>query len=1014
MSRIWNSAQSAAFAHRSGNMIVSAGAGSGKTSVLTERVAQLVLEGTPIERILVLTFTNAAAREMKDRIRIRLLDAKHPSGALVDSSRIMTFDAFALQLVRQYHRELGLGPDVGVMDETFASILRKRMVGDVFDFMYAKGDPAFVRLISDYAIRKDDELQDFVLRIDAMADLKPDKREFLSNYLATHYDSRYIQSGMNAFSAMVKDQVARLKEQGQRFDSAEMRENYLNSFMVLTSCDSFDRLIEGLALYAFPRKVKDMEPDDKALFDALKDETGKFKRWSTVKDGKFVEERHLATKPFVAVIIDILTETDRRMQEYKKHVNRFTFSDIAKLAIDLVSDPTLQSELRNDIRYILIDEYQDTSDLQETFISHLAANNVFMVGDIKQSIYRFRNANCDIFNRKYERYAETIDGIKIDMNTNYRSKKTVIEAINDLFDGMMSAGLGGVDYRHGHHILAGNELYRRDGDGPTLADPFRYFTYEAKNSVEAEETEIRLIALDIKKKMASGHEVLIDKTYRRIGYDDFAILIDRRNSFEQFRRIFHEYGIPLDAVNVEGFSESDILNVFINLIKLLAHAKNEGFPNDDRHELVSVWRSFLYEYDDETIFQKLSELPRQGHDPVLMAVCTLAEKTNAMTLGGLVEELALTFELHAKAIRIGDVMRHAGKVEGLIAWCRSLEDYDLTIDDLVAQLEEAKQSGIAPNIEGGAMSGPAVQLMTIHKSKGLEFPIVYYPGLFKRFNHPETKSSFFAHGDYGIVMPLVDDEDAYGIFHYLVRYKEEQAALSEEVRKLYVAMTRAREQAIILRWQKDSKPLVSLHHAHSFDDLLSFINAASATNSIKMEIDPTSHETASTSVENINVEFRHVAIKTNLRKPQKASGAFLDGDQAMADYGLRLHEILSFIDWKDPKVPASAGTIGEDIAKLFKLDVFAQAAKAMAYPEYHFYDEKQSLHGIIDLILEYDNAVHIFDFKAGAIADPAYDRQVRIYGSYMKTQTDKPIILHLVSVSRLEVRVVAMEEATHV
>ena len=1015
MSRVWNNQQAEAIGHRRGNVIVSAGAGSGKTSVLTERVAQLVIEGTPLDQILVLTFTNAAAREMKDRIRARLTDVHHPAGAFVDSSRIMTFDAFALQLVRQYHRQLGLGPDVGVMDETFASILRKRTVNDVFDSMYARQDPAFIRLIADYAIRKDDELQDFVARIDMMADLKPDKEAFFATYLATHYDDRFIMGGLDAFMAMAKDHIGRLKEQGDRFVNADMRLAYIDSFLTLSNCDTFDGLIEGLRMYAFPRKVKDLETEDKALFDALKDETEKFKSWASVKDSRYVQERHRATKPFVAIIIDILIECGKRMQAYKKQVNRFTFADIAKLAIVLVSDPALHDEIQTSIRYILIDEYQDTNDLQEKFISRLAADNVFMVGDIKQSIYRFRNANCDIFNRKYECYATNKDGSKIDMNTNYRSKKSVIASINGLFDDMMSAGLGGVDYRRGHHILAGNDLYLDDGQGTTLGDPYRFFTYEAADSAAAEEKEIRLIARDIKEKMASGHQVLNDKTYRQIGYDDFAILIDRRNSFEQFRKIFHEYGIPLDAVSVEGFSESDILNVFINLIKLLAHAKTADFPHHDRHALASVWRSYLYEYDDETIYRKLADLTNQKHDPVLTTIAALAEKAPTMTLGSLVEELALTFELHAKAIRIGDVARHAGKVEGLMAWCRSLEDYDFTLDDLIAQLEDAQQFGITPNIEGASPSGPAVQLMTIHKSKGLEFPVVYYPGLFKRFNHPETKSSFFAHGDYGIVLPLVDDEDAYGIFHYLVRYQEEQAALSEEIRKLYVALTRAREQAIIMRWQRPGKPLVSRHHAHSFDELLSFVNAVTLTNSIRKDIGVISPETASAAVENTNVEFRHVEVQTAPRKAIKASSAIVEGDPAMVEYGLRLHELLSFVDWKNPQPPRGApAAIKDALTRMFKLDVFAKAAQATAYPEYHFYDGKRSLHGIIDLILEYDDGVHIFDFKAGSIANPAYDRQLRTYGSYMKAHTAKPITLYLISVSRLEIRVVTMEETNDV
>jgi len=1011
MDRSWNKTQQAAIDHRNGNILVSAGAGSGKTSVLTERVARLVEEGVPLPSILVLTFTNAAAKEMKDRIRERLAAAKHPAAHLVDAARIMTFDAFALALVRQYHDELGLGDKIGVLDDHFAKLLRRRTIDAVFADKYAEGTPAFVAFVTTFAVRKDDEMRELIVKADAMADLKVNKEFYYREYLAEHFKEGFIKQSMDDFAIMVRDYVGNLRIQGQRFINQDLALRYDAALLPLTEPLPFDVMIDCLKSFVFPAKPdKKLTDEDKGLYDALKAGTDKFASWSTVGSIEQVESRYRQTAAHVATVIAILQELEKRLQTYKRQVQQFTFKDIAKLAICLVEKPELRASLREEITHILVDEYQDTDDLQEYFIELLQKDNVFSVGDIKQSIYRFRNANCEIFNRKYALYAAGTGGLKLDMNENYRSRAGVIAGINRIFGRLMSVPLGGVDYFPDHGIVYGNKEYEKSAGTRHLEDPFIVHLLDGEDELDADEREIRLIAADIIAKMGAGIQVLDKYGYRPLAYGDFAILIDRRNAFTQYQKAFHEYGIPLDAMATEAFGESDILNVFRNLMRLLAAVTEDDYPTTYRHELMSVWRSFLYEYDDGTIYEKLRHLETAGDDPLFKTLGELKKRVPHQTLAATLADIALTFEFHVKAARIGDVLFHTGKIEKLIAWSASLAPHGFTLGQLNDYLEEAAAYDVPLTLEADVPTGPAVRLMTIHKAKGLEFPIVYYPGWHKRFNHPESKSSFLVHDRYGIVLPNIDDGDAYGLFHYLIKHQEEQAALSEEMRKLYVALTRTREQAVLFYRPRTGKPLISPRHAKSFEDLAAFIDLA------EMFAKPKAPETvpevpAAPTSPQLPLTFKQIEVPARRIASSRASETAVIATPEALAFGTKVHLYLSFLDFKTKDlgfIPEPA--IRAAMATLLDLDIFKDAGNARVYHERHFYDADTGIHGIIDLWIEDEKTVRLYDLKTGSLDHEEYRRQLRLYGDYVRRLTSNEVRMYLVSYGQWEVAEVCFKE----
>jgi ATP-dependent helicase/nuclease subunit A len=1005
----WNDTQRQAIDARGVNTIVSAGAGSGKTAVLTERVAQLVSQGHPISSMLVLTFTNAAAAEMKERIRDRLLDLHLDREATrVDSAYIMTFDAFALSLVRRYHYALGLEPDVGILEENILNLLRKRTIADIFERYYERQDARFLNLVKAFAVRSDEGLRHLVIELDRMTDLKPNRRAYYENYVSDYFKAEYIEASLSEYRMWIDGQLSELLALVERFSHEDYRDVMHTEISTLALTDDFDMKITSIKAYSFPNARKyDLDETQKSDLKRIKGRFGQLQGKLAIGSKNEITNRYLKTKPHAAMLVELATRLDDDLTKLKQKHNRFSFADVAKMAIRLVSDEAIRAELTDEFRFIMIDEYQDTNDLQDRFVNHLARGNVFMVGDVKQSIYRFRNANCALFTQKYDDYLHSSEGQVIDMNTNYRSRKEVIDAINRVFGKLMKVPLGGVDYQGHHEIGYGQTAYDDHDDGQ--ADyGLTVYNYEAEGTDEAIEKEIHIIARDIIAKL-NQKRLVYDKDsheMRPIVPADMAILIDRRSSFKTYVRVFEQYGLPLEVQFVDEMKQSDVLNVFENLIRLVAGHGQSDYPQKYRHELASVWRSFLYRDDDQSIFLKLKDLSNNQSDPLLDKIADIARLKDQLPLGELIAKIALDFELHQETIHLGDVLNHAGRIEELIRLAAGLQDIGMSIEELVAYFDDAVALKAPLVLDTPKMSSGVVKLMTIHQSKGLEFPVVYYPGLFRQFNLPEETSSSYAHGRYGLVLPVYEDEEPYSFFHHLVRAEEKQAALSEEMRKLYVALTRTRETMVVLMKAVDEE--TTMRSPRSFADFLRLASwSASADHPLPEPQETTRPIHAGKPV---TVDFRQLNIVPVIKKTVRASQARV-ADRAAARYGTRLHDIMSRLDYRRPAyedIPEDS--IRDRIAALLALPPLEDAHRARAYQEYSFYDPKQDLFGTIDLMLVYENRIDIIDFKTGSLDHNYYDDQLRAYHRYVASITDLPIKLYLVSLTRDEYRAVKSKE----
>ncbi len=560
----WTKEQELAINQEGTNIIVSAGAGSGKTAVLSERVLRKVKSGIDIRNILILTFTNEAAGEMKNRIRKKLMkeDLKEQL-EYIDAAYITTFDAYALSIVKKYHYLLNISKNISIIDASLIMLEKERVLEEIFLELYDKKDEDFLKLIRDFTNRDDKVIKEAILSINDALDLKYDKKEYLDSYLENFYKDDYINCLFDEYYAYLKNLVTSLENDVYALEGMvdeKLFGKIYDSYSVLFNPKCYNDLykIKDIPRVQF-RNIPEEAISIKESLKANKDEILELTKYSEEE----LKEQIKSTKTYVKVIIDIILKLDERLNKYKLKNEAFEFCDIAKMAIRVVKEhEDICEELKNTYNEILIDEYQDTNDLQEIFISNIENSNVYMVGDIKQSIYRFRNANPNIFKNKYDNYAKSIGGEKIDLLKNFRSRKEVLDNINKIFELIMTNDIGGVDYQDSHAMVYGNLAYINEGknDYDNNMEIIKYDN-DFKDFSKAE-IEAFIIANDVKKKYLNKYQVYdFDlKKNRNIKYSDFCIILDRGSDMPIYKKIFESLNIPMVVYKDSDLvMENDIL-----------------------------------------------------------------------------------------------------------------------------------------------------------------------------------------------------------------------------------------------------------------------------------------------------------------------------------------------------------------------------------------------------------------------------------------------------------------------
>lgn len=1030
----WTREQKKAIELEGSNILVSAGAGSGKTAVLSERALRKVKEGINIDEILILTFTKAAAYEMMLRIRDKL----QKNGLIdqvnrIDKAYITTFDSFALSIVMKYHDRLNLKKEVTIIDEHAIAFLKKEALDQIFDDYYWNKDSSFLDLITDFSLRDDKEIKQYILSISDKMDLRYDKEKFLNEYIENFYNQEMTNRRVVEYEKILFEKIKQieylLKEIELSIDG-EYYQKFLGVISPLLEASNYNEIKERLDIQ-LPRLPKGSDSIIKTQKESIKKRIEELVEMCSFENKEQMIMDYHDTKNNIEVIIHIIQKLDSEIQKYKYKYNSFEFIDISKLAIQLVEQyPDIRKELTKYFNEIMIDEYQDTSDLQEQFIRLIENNNVYMVGDMKQSIYRFRNANPEIFKQKYDTYAKGKDGIKIDLNKNFRSRKEVLDNINELFDSIMEDDFGGANYQESHRMVFGNTSYLEEGfTNQDYNINILSYTLE-KDSIyqnyTKDEIEAFTIAKDIQKKITSKYQVLDKNTgkLRDIQYNDFVILMDRSSKFTLYKKIFEYFQIPLTILKDENIMNQNEVYLINNILKLIECVEKKEDNNRFRYCFVSIARSYLYSYTDQEIFHIINH-HQYFETEIIQKIQKIVSKISIMNLQEIISSIIEEFCFTEKMITVGNIQTGLAVLDYFIELAGNLQKLDYDYHRFISYLDYIVEQGKEIKIPVSISDNNSCQIMTIHKSKGLEYPICYYCGLSLSFNVSDLKEKILFDSDYGIITPNFKNGYQDTFYKILLKKKYIGEEISEKIRLFYVALTRCKEQMILVAnleeqeniFLEDLVPTSEKEQYRSFIDMLESIYPR-----IESYIIPISLEELNLShnykILNTDKIFEEIDTKPiTVSEYQQEESIIIESDhfskkvhellssdqKRNIELGIRIHELLEQIDLKNPKLDSLNISEFEKntIQKFLEQPLLSDIKKAKILKEYEFYtldENNQEKHGIIDLILEYREHIDIIDYKLKGVEDPLYIEQLKGYQDYIEKKAKKRVQIYLYSI----------------
>jgi ATP-dependent helicase/nuclease subunit A len=1042
------------------NILISAGAGAGKTTVLSERVIRKLKQGVNIDDLIILTFTNAAAMEMRQRIKKSLEMEPTLSAQLsrLENARISTFDSFCLGLVKQYHYRLNLPSRIEIADSILWSSIASRLLDATMDEFYLAKTPAFVQTIDRFFDKGDEAFKDCVRILNSGLVMIPDADDYLQGIPERMFDAKAVTASIDEFATLLSHEIAAFKTVFQTTilklkndhhpKTVDFTAKLQTCYEPLFTCSSLDAMISAFKDITHPKvpaKSKEYDEDTaewvKQLSLPLKSDVTRMKKHFEnlfADDTEALFKAMRETRTSIETIVKVTQSYRLKISRYQFNEHLFDFNDIMHLAIVLLEkNDDIRLNLQAKTNEIMVDEYQDTNDLQEYLVSLIANHNVFMVGDAKQSIYGFRNANPINFIQKYHAYKQGFDGIAIDLVDNFRSRKEVIDGINSIFETLMDESIGGIDYQSGQALVFGNHDYDIDSGQKVSYSPL-ILTYERTKAspLTAGEMEAKMISETIIKMIKNQTPVMDLKAkanqYHPAHFNDFCILVDRKSDFEVYESVFTRYGIPVAAIKDEDFiASTEILSISQVLKLIKCYRDPDYFHHQFKHAFYGVCRSFLYQFSDDAVislfldhpFKKQAELDDLSHHPIFKQLDedmrNLSDLSEAVPIGTFMRSVMRRLKVYEKIVTLD----HPGNVEKKLDYLmeKAASFRRFTFDDLIRYFEDVYASDNL-DIDFPKSADPAtdaVHLMSMHKSKGLEFPFIFYPGLDKKFNHDDMKKIAIFDKRYGLIIKAYDGGFKETLWHKLIRQHHLISEISERIRLFYVALTRTKEQFILLynTASDQDEPLLTYEDGYlsqgirtAFKNFHQFIETAPKGSEWKKPFISDGSLSLETQdlktplpVSPIRFETRIIekvlVSKSNYSKQLKSLTT--PSQKKSISEGTRLHRALENIDFHDimNSAPHLSPKLREIVARFLSHPEIRNIGRAKVYQEYPFVINTAEgiKSGVIDLLVIYDDYIDIIDYKLKNLSDDAYRIQLTGYQEYIQSILKKPVRLFLYS-----------------
>ena len=889
----WTEDQLKAIEKRDSNILVSASAGSGKTAVLVERIIEKILNDyLDVDKILVVTFTNAAAQELKEKILNAIYKAlenekdpkkiNHLKNQLIYINRasITTIDAFCFKLVRENFNILNIDPNIRICEESQSVLIKTRVLEDLLEEEYESyvdeknvfGLYNILELFSG----KDEELLDNILRIYNYIQSFPYPFKWLKEQIEKYNIAENIDLYDTDFGRDIyEDIVSEIELCIEKYDDylnkisgiEEFNKCYTildNDIQILKSAiaisnKSWDKLYENISNINFPKFVIGKVSDEELKNEIsefrkkeVKSVIDKIKKKIYAKSNEILEDNKIAYK-YIKYLYEFLVRYDNNYREEKKNLGVAEFNDIMHYALELLVDEEdnitdIALGLKDRYKEIYTDEYQDTSYVQERILDAISKdNNRFMVGDIKQSIYGFRQARPDIFNDKYISYSSKADeessNCKIILSKNFRSREEVIDSINYIFEKIMSMKNGQCDYTQNERLICGNTGYISSDDTSyktqiniiNLKDKeVGLFEENDDDEVQIDEDlsniqiEAKCIAYKIKEIIKKDKVMDKDGMLRSVKYKDIVVLLRGiKNKAEIIEEELKRNNIPVFCDTSSSIFEGDEVKLVLSFLKIIDNPYQDiymisimfsiiGNFNLDEITKIRLYDSTSYVYDTlNSILNDEEYVKQEGKivEKIKRFLSIIKEYTIYSKKYSISEllirlykdtniyyQFALEDDAESKKANLNYLIELASTFYSNIG--NTLNAYIKYIDNL-----KDKQDTSTTSAKIIGENEDVVRLMTIHKSKGLEFPIVILADTSKGYNFSDSrKQRVVFHHKYGIGIDVVNQDLGVtypSLIKQAIRSVIEKETKSEELRLLYVALTRAKEKLFIFATTKD-------------------------------------------------------------------------------------------------------------------------------------------------------------------------------------------------------------------
>lgn len=907
------------------NILVSAAAGSGKTAVLVERIIRMICDGehpADIDRLLIVTFTNAAAAEMRERIAAGITarletdpgnEHIQKQSALLHNAQITTIDSFSLFLIRNHFNEIGLDPDFRVADEGEIKLLQQEVLAQLLEDAYAgqfvPEAPEQFHVCVEYFCPggRESVLEQHILNLSRYAGSFPWPAEWLeerkNDYAAGDMEAlvcsdygQYLTERVNRTVEGCLEKLREVKRLCELPDGpymyGELTEAEIEQLERLTSCKDLEEQAAKIPAVTFARlpSKKDDSVDPakrelaKAIRNSVKDTLSDLSESYFKTPLELVVEQGKACREPLRILLDLVLEFDRRLLAAKQERHLIDFSDMEHYALQILlkrekveeSDGTgtdrtetkyrivpsdVAMEYRQYFQEILIDEYQDSNLVQEYLLSAISGEeegryNRFMVGDVKQSIYKFRLARPELFLEKYDTYQETGDLCRIDLAKNFRSRIQVVDAVNGVFSRIMSREIGGIAYDDKAALYPG-AVYPAQED-PAYGSELLLIRKPEKG--EREESgigeqhaegagvlvdydnvrQLEALAIAARIKQLKGSLQVMEKStgeLRPVRYSDMVILLRTTSGWdEEFKKILEQQGIPVYITSKTGYFGALEVQELLQFLRVLDNPRQDiplfgvmqsvfgGFTQEEIAQIRSGGEG--HSRKRMTLYEALKEVAQSGRtveegeeisagesageeaelsqkaDTFLQRIGHYRDLTPFTSIRDLLQRILDDYDYlnYVTALPAGSKRR--ANVEMLLTKASAFEKTSyFGLFHFIRYMEQLEKYdvdyGEADTLDENA---DVVRIMSIHKSKGLEFPVVFVSGLSKRFNMQDANQSLIVDMDLGVAVDYVDSVRRIKnktLRRTVLSAKMKEDNLAEELRVLYVALTRAREKLIL-------------------------------------------------------------------------------------------------------------------------------------------------------------------------------------------------------------------------